>query len=162
FETARLMTGLLEDAGFAVTRGISGFPTGFLATYGSGTPVIAIHTEYDANPDNSQAPGVTERQAIVPGAPGHCEGHNVNGALLVATAIALKRTMERFGLPGTLKIFGAPAEEQLLSRPYFVRDGYFADVDVAFHEHLAGDFATVYGLTHSALVSAKFIFHGET
>ncbi len=162
FETARLMTGLLEHEGFAVTRGISGFPTGFLATYGAGAPVIAIHTEYDANPDNSQAPGVTERQAIVPGAPGHCEGHNVNGAVLVASAIALKRTMQRFGLPGTLKIFGAPAEEQLLSRPYFVRDGHFADVDVAFHEHLAGDFATVYGLTHSALVSAKFIFHGET
>jgi aminobenzoyl-glutamate utilization protein B len=162
FETARLMTGLLEDEGFSVTRGISGFPTGFLATFGTGAPVIAIHTEYDANPDNSQAPGVTERQAIVPGAPGHCEGHNVNGAVLVAGAIALKRTMQRFALPGTLKIFGAPAEEQLLSRPYFVRDGYFADVDVAFHEHLGGDFNTVYGLTHSALVSAKFIFHGET
>jgi aminobenzoyl-glutamate utilization protein B len=120
------------------------------------------HTEYDANPDNSQAPGVAERSSIVPGAPGHCEGHNVNGAVLVASAIALKRTMQRFGLPGTLKVFGAPAEEQLLSRPYFVRDGYFDDVDVAFHEHLGGELNTVYGLTHSALISAKFIFHGET
>ena len=86
----------------------------------------------------------------------------MNGAVLVASAIALKRTMQRFGLPGTLKVFGAPAEEQLLSRPYFVRDGYFDDVDVAFHEHLGGELNTVYGLTHSALISAKFIFHGET
>jgi aminobenzoyl-glutamate utilization protein B len=161
-ETARLMTKLLEDEGFTVTRGISGFPTGFLATFGSGAPVIAIHTEYDANPDNSQAPGVAERSSIVPGAPGHCEGHNVNGAVLVASAIAIKRAMARFGLPGTLKVFGAPAEEQLLSRPYFVRDGHFDDVDVAFHEHLGGELNTVYGLTHSALISAKFIFHGET
>jgi aminobenzoyl-glutamate utilization protein B len=162
FETAGLMTRLLEQEGFAVTRGISGFPTGFMATFGSGAPVIAIHTEYDANPDNSQQSGVTERRPILSGAPGHCEGHNVNGAVLVASAIALARTMRQLGLPGTLKVFGAPAEEQLLSRPYFVRDGYFDDVDVAFHEHIGGDFNTVYGLTHSALVSAKFVFHGET
>jgi aminobenzoyl-glutamate utilization protein B len=162
FETAGLMTKLLEQEGFAVTRGISGFPTGFMATFGTGAPVIAIHTEYDANPDNSQQSGVVERQPILSGAPGHCEGHNVNGAVLVASAIAIKRTMRQFGLPGTLKVFGAPAEEQLLSRPYFVRDGYFDDVDVAFHEHLSGDFNTVYGLTHSALVSAKFIFRGES
>lgn len=162
FETARLMTKLLEDEGFTVTRGISGFPTGFMATFGSGSPVIAIHTEYDANPDNSQVAGIAERKPILAGAPGHCEGHNVNGAVLVASAIAIKRTMQQFNLPGTLKVFGAPAEEQLLSRPYFVRDGYFDDVDVAFHEHISGDFNTVYGLTHSALVSAKFIFHGET
>ena len=162
FETAGLMTRLLEQEGFVVTRGISGFPTGFMATFGTGAPVIAIHTEYDANPDNSQQSGVVERQPILSGAPGHCEGHNVNGAVLVASAIAIKRTMQQFGLTGTLKVFGAPAEEQLLSRPYFVRDGYFDNVDVAFHEHLSGDFNTVYGLTHSALVSAKFIFRGES
>ena len=162
FETAGLMTKLLEQEGFVVTRGISGFPTGFMATFGTGAPVIAIHTEYDANPDNSQQSGVVERRPILSGAPGHCEGHNVNGAVLVASAIAIKRTMQQFGLTGTLKVFGAPAEEQLLSRPYFVRDGYFDNVDVAFHEHLSGDFNTVYGLTHSALVSAKFIFRGES
>ena len=70
--------------------------------------------------------------------------------------------MQNFGLKGTLKVFGAPAEEQLLSRPYFVRDGYFDDVDVAFHDHIGGDFSAAYGLTHSALISAKFTFHGET
>src|SRR5215510_1213487 len=47
FETAKLMTGLLENGGFTVERGISGFPTGFCASYGSGDPVVAIHTEYD-------------------------------------------------------------------------------------------------------------------
>src|ERR1700680_3147632 len=79
-ETAGLMCDLLETAGFKVTRGISGFASGFCATYGSGAPVIAIHTEYDANPDNSQASGVAQPHPIVEGAPGHCEGHNVNAA----------------------------------------------------------------------------------
>ena len=63
FETSKLMTELLEEAGFKVERGIAGFPTGFCATYGSGHPVIAIHTEYDSNPDNSQASGVAEQAA---------------------------------------------------------------------------------------------------
>ncbi len=160
--TAALMTGLLEEHGFAVTRGLSGFPTAFLATYGSGEPVVAIHTEYDANPSNSQRSGVTERSEIVPGAPGHCEGHNVNAAVLVTAALGLRYAMERFGLKGTLKVFGAPAEEQLLPRPYFVRDGYFDDVDVAFHDHISGDFRSGYGLMQAALVSATFTFTGES
>ena len=162
FETAKLMTALLEDAGFKVERGICGFPTGFCATFGSGHPVIAMHTEYDSNPDNSQASGVAEQTAIVDGAPGHCEGHNVNGAVLIASALAAKAAMEKFGLKGTLKVFGAPAEEQLLSRPYIVRDGWFDDVDLAFHNHIAGNFGVGYGLIQAALVSATFTFHGET
>ncbi len=162
FETAKLMTEVLEEGGFAVERGIGGFPTGFCATYGCGSPVIAVHTEYDANPDNSQTAGVTHPDAIVEGAPGHCEGHNVNAAVMVAGALAAKRAMEAFGLKGTLKVFGAPAEEQLVSRPYFVRDGYFDDVDVALTPHIGAQFGVGYGLIQSALISAYFTFHGET
>jgi aminobenzoyl-glutamate utilization protein B len=162
FETAKLMTRLLEQGGFKVERGISGFPTGFCASYGTGHPVVAIHTEYDSCPDNSQAAGVPRQSFIVDGAPGHCEGHNVNAAVLVATALATRQAMERFGLPGTLKVFGGPAEEQLISRPYFVRDGWFDDVDVAFHDHIGAEFSVSHGLLQSALVSATFTFHGET
>lgn len=162
YETAKLMTGALEDEGFNVTRGLSGFPTGFLATFGSGGPVIALHSEYDANPENSQAAGVAAPKQIVDGAPGHCEGHNVNAAVLVSGAIALKRTMEKFGIKGTLKVFGAPAEEQVLSRPYYVRDGHFDDVDIALHPHIGAEFRAGYGLQQSALVSAIFNFVGES
>ena len=162
FETTKLMTGLLEKGGFKVERGISGFPTGFCATFGFGHPVVAIHTEYDSCPDNSQVSGVPEQKFIVEGAPGHCEGHNVNAAVLVGTALAAKSAMEKFGLKGTLKVFGGPAEEQLVSRPYLVRDGWFDDVDVAFHDHIGGEFSSSYGLLQSALVSATFTFHGQT
>jgi aminobenzoyl-glutamate utilization protein B len=161
-KTAGLMCELLEEAGFKVERGISGFASGFCAACGSGAPVIAIHTEYDANPDNSQASGVAEQRAIVEGAPGHCEGHNVNGAVLVASALAAKAAIDTFGLTGSLKVFGAPAEEQLISRPYFVRDGWFDDVDVAFADHIGAGMSVGYGLIQSALVSASFTFHGET
>ena len=160
--SAGLITAMLETHGFAVERGISGFPTGFMATYGSGKPVIALHCEYDANPSNSQQSGVTSKSEIVPDAPGHCEGHNINGAVMVSAALAARYTMERFNLPGTLKVFGAPAEELLLSRPYFVRDGYFDDVDVAFHNHVDGEFTSKYGLMQSAMISATFNFTGES
>src|SRR5439155_19580742 len=101
--------------------------------------------------DNSQAPGVPEQRFIVEGAPGHCEGHNVNAAVLVATAIAARQAMEHFGLNGTLKVFGGPAEEQLVSRPYFVRDGWLDNVDGAFHNHIRGEFSPSYGLLHAGL-----------
>jgi aminobenzoyl-glutamate utilization protein B len=162
FETAGLMTELLAAGGFEVERGIAGFASGFCATCGSGGPVIALHTEYDANPDNSQAPGVAEHRPIVEDAPGHCEGHNTNGAVLVASALAAKAAMDAFGLAGTLKVFGAPAEEQLISRPYYVRDGWFDDVDLAFADHIGSTYAVGYGLIQSALISATFTFHGET
>jgi aminobenzoyl-glutamate utilization protein B len=160
--TAALMTSVLERHGFTVQRGISGFATSFLATYGRGEPVIAIHTEYDANPSNSQKPGIAERAEVVPDAPGHCEGHNTNAAVMVTSALAIRYAMEKFSLPGTLKIFGASAEEQLLSRPYFVRDGLFDDVDLAFHDHVLDEFGTDYGVIQSAAVSAEFTFRGET
>ena len=74
FRTCELMSSLLEDSGFEVELNIGGFPTAFFATYGSGSPVITTHTEFDANPDNSQAPGIAEQRAIVEGAPGHVKG----------------------------------------------------------------------------------------
>jgi len=161
YRTSELMASLLEEHGFKVERGIAGFKTAFLATYGSGTPVVALHTEYDANPSNSQRSGVAQPEEIVPGAPGHCEGHNCNAAVLVSTAIAIRYAMEKHGLPGTLRIFGAPGEEQLLSRPYFVREGFFDDVDVAFHNHVADRFGTDIGVVQCAAMSADFTFRGE-
>lgn len=162
FETSKLLCDVLEQAGFKVERGIAGFPTGFCATYGSGHPVIAMHTEYDANPDNSQQAGVAAETPIVEGAPGHCEGHNVNAAVLVSGALAVARAMDAFGLKGTIKVFGAPAEEQLVSRPYYVRDGLFDDVDVAFHDHIGEEYKASHGLLQSALISAAFHFTGES
>jgi aminobenzoyl-glutamate utilization protein B len=84
----------------------------------------------------------------------------VNAAVTVTAALAIASAMEAAGLPGTLKVFGAPAEEQLVSRPYYVRDGHFNDVDVAFHAHILDDFRTEYGVTQLGMISAQFTFTG--
>jgi len=161
-ETAALCARLLKDMGYQVQTGISGIPTAILATYGSGKPVIAVHVEYDALPNGSQASGAIERKEIVKGGPGHAEGHNTNAALWIGAAFAVKQAMDQHHLQGTIKLFSAPAEEQGISRPYFVRDGYFKDVDAAFHAHVGSDLATSYGPRQYAVLSVEYEFFGKT
>jgi aminobenzoyl-glutamate utilization protein B len=162
FETARLCTELLTEMGYRVEAGISGIPTAILATYGSGRPVIAIHVEYDAVPNGSQVPGATAREEVVAGAPGHAEGHNTNAAVWIGAAFAIKEAIDQHNLSGTIKLFSAPAEEQIISRPYFVRDGYFDDIDAAFHGHVGSSLATSYGVRQYAAMSVEYEFFGKT
>jgi aminobenzoyl-glutamate utilization protein B len=162
FETSKLFGQVLSDMGYTVKVGVAGFPTAVLATYGSGKPVIAIHFEYDAIPSVSQAAGVCERRPVVDGAPGHAEGHNTNAAVVAGAAYAVKEAMDRHNLKGTIKILSAPAEEQLIARPYFVRDGYFKDVDIGFHAHVSSRFQTSYGIRQYAMMSVEYTFKGKT
>jgi aminobenzoyl-glutamate utilization protein B len=162
YETHDLLVKVLSQEGFRIDP-IEGFPTAVMATYGSGKPVIAVHTEFDAVPSGSQAAGVADRrQPVVEGAPGHAEGHNTNAAVMVGAAIAAKRVLDEFGLKGTIKLFGTPAEEQLLARPYFVRDGYLRGVDAAFHPHVGGELSTSWGIRQYANMSVEYTFHGRT
>ena len=161
-ESAKFVKETLESAGFKVELGGAGMPTNVWATWGSGKPVIAIATEMDALPEGSQTPGSIPRRPLVEGAPGHMEGHNVMGAVAIGAAFAVKKAMEQFKIPGTIVLSIGPAEEQLMSRPYLVRDGYFKDVDAAILTHVADNSATGYGLQNYALVGAKFTFKGRT
>ena len=163
YESAAFLVEVLREAGFDVETGISGFPTAFVATWTNKSgPVIALHAEYDGTPGGSQKSGSATHNPIVPGAPGHAEGHQANSTVMVAAALATKFSMESLGIAGTLKVFGAPGEELAISRPYFVRDGYFDGVDVAFHNHIRDAFYTEVGQTQISLISAEFTFHGET
>ena len=129
FESTKLLKDTLEAAGFKVELGGAGMPTNLWAEYGSGHPKIAIVTEIDALPGGSQTPGEFTRKPLVPGAPGHMEGHNTHGGVASMAAFAVKQVMQRYNLPGTVAISFGPAEEQIASRPYLVRAGYFKDVD---------------------------------
>src|SRR5688572_33177659 len=125
-------------------------PACFVASYGSGKPVIGIHAEYDALHMISQKAFSVEPDPVVEGAPGHGCGHNMMGTAAAAAAIAVKRTMEKFKLSGTVKYFGSPAEEMLVSRPYMIRAGLFEGVDVVINNHAAAEFGTDYGVRGSA------------
>jgi aminobenzoyl-glutamate utilization protein B len=124
--------------------------------------VIAIVTEVDALQEGSQTPGEFEHKPLVEGAPGHMEGHNTHGGVATTAAFAVKEAMTRYNIPGTVVVSFGPAEEQILSRPFLVRAGYFKDVDAAIILHIGDNSSTGYGLQNYAAISSKFTFHGRT
>src|ERR671913_1228928 len=163
FETSRYLTDILEKNGFKVERGISGMPTAWVARWGSGKPVIALGSDIDGIPQASQKPGVAYYDPIVPGAPGHGEGHNTGMPLNIVAAIAVKKIMERDKLPGTLMLWPGVAEEQLASKAWFVRDGMFKDVDVNLFTHVGSNLGVSWGAAGgTGLVSMEYTFEGET
>jgi aminobenzoyl-glutamate utilization protein B len=162
FKSSKLLADTLEAAGFAVERGVAGMPTCFVASYGSGKPVIGILGEYDALPMISQKGRVTTQDPLVEGAPGHGCGHNTMCTAAAAAAIAVKEAMDKHGFQGTIKVFGSPAEETLISRPYMIRAGLFDDVDAVIDNHSGSGFSTSHGVGGNALFSVIFTFTGKT
>lgn len=163
FETSKYITGILEENGFVIDHGISGIPTAWTATWGSGKPVIAIGSDLDCIPKASQKPGVAYHDPIIEGAPGHGEGHNSGQAVNVTAALVVKEIMEREGLSGTLMLWPGVAEEQLGTKAFYVRDGYFDNVDACIFTHVGNNLNVSYGKpTSNALVSVKFSFEGES
>ncbi len=134
-QSAALLSGLLEEAGFQVERGLAGMETCFVGTFGQGKPVIGILGEYDALTGLSQKADVAEKCALIPGGAGHGCGHNAFGASTVFAAIAVKKFMEEKGLKGTVKYFGCPAEEVGGGKAFMVRAGLFDGVDAAMCWH---------------------------
>lgn len=162
FKSSKLLADTLEEAGFTVEREAAGMPTCFVASYGSGKPVIGILGEFDALPMISQQGRVPHQEPIVDGAPGHGCGHNTMCTAAAAAAIAVKKAMDKYKLPGTIKVFGSPAEETLISRPYMVRAGLFEDVDAVIDNHSSSVLATGYGRGGNAMYSVIFTFKGRT
>ena len=162
YKSSALLIETLENEGFSVEKGLAGMPTCFVATFGSGKPVIGILAEYDALPMISQNSRTPVQKPLVEGAPGHGCGHNLMGTAAVAAAIATKKTMEEHALEGTIKVYGSPAEEMLVSRPYMVRAGLFNEVDVVINNHTSSEFGTSYGVSGNAMYSVIFSFTGKT
>lgn len=161
-ETSRYLTGILQKDGFKVQQGIAGVPTAWLATWGSGKPVIAVGSDIDCIPKASQKPGVAYHDPIIEGAPGHGEGHNSGVPLNITAVLALKKIMEREKLPGTLMLWPGVAEEQLGTKAYFVRDGYFKNVDACIFTHVGDNLGVSYGDGGgNGLISVKFNFDGQ-
>ncbi|MDL5049461.1 amidohydrolase [Oscillatoria amoena NRMC-F 0135] len=160
-ETFAYLTNLLEKNGFKVQKGIAGVPTAWIATWGSGKPLIALGSDVDCIPKASQKPGVAYHDPLVEGAPGHGEGHNSGQAVNVIAALALKKIMEREKIPGTLMLWPGIAEELVGTKAYYVRAGYFKDVDACIFTHVGNNLGVSYGDSGmNGLVSVRFNFEG--
>jgi aminobenzoyl-glutamate utilization protein B len=140
FDTSAYVSDILERDGFIITRGVAGMPTGFVASWGSGHPVIGFMADIDGLPETSQKPGVAYHAPLIEGGPGHGEGHNAGQAVNVTAAIAVKRLMQKYGIPGTIRLYPGVAEELLASRTYMVKAGLFRDLDVMLSTHIGRRF----------------------
>ena len=158
YESSKLLQEEVRAAGFTIEAGVAAIPTAFVASYGSGSPVIGIMAEFDALPGISQkaVPVPEEREDV---SAGHACGHHLFGAGSVAAAIAVKEWLEQTGQSGTVRLYGTPAEEGGAGKVYMVREGLFDDVDVVLHWH-PGDRNDASAGTSLANRSAKFRFFG--
>jgi aminobenzoyl-glutamate utilization protein B len=156
--SAARLVGVLKKAGFRVREGVSGMPTAFVAEYGSGKPIIGILAEYDALPELSQDL-VGERKPVLGRTTGHGCGHCALGTAAVGAALAVKEVYDKYKLPGTVRLYGTPAEETLIGKVYMTLDGQFKDLDACLHWH-PGTRNRVFYESSKALISAKFTFSG--
>lgn len=163
FETQAYLTALLEENGFDVERGVSGIPSSWWATWGEGTPVIALGSDVDGIPKSSQMPGVAYREPIIEGAPGHGEGHNSGQAVNITAALAVKAIMAREGIPGTIVVWPGIAEELLATKAWFARDGRFDGVDAVLFTHVGNNLGVSWGNpAGTGMVSVEYSFEGTS
>lgn len=134
FKAHAMLTKLAAKYGFDVTSGAAGMPTAFVARYGEGKPQIAFSIEYDCLPGLSQKVS-SMREPVMEGGPGHGCGHNLLGTGAMLAGVAFRHILEKFGLKGSIAMFGTPAEEICIGKPFMAREGLFNGVDAFLDWH---------------------------
>ena len=158
-KSAEILANYAEKQGFNVERGVAGMPTAFVATYGSGSPVISVLGEFDALPGISQKATPT-KSPLKEGAAGHGCGHNLFGAGSLGAAIAIKELIQAGKIKGTVKFLGTPSEEKFFGKIWMVNAGLWDDVDVNISWHPSAE--TKADVQSSlALVDFKVEFFGQ-
>ena len=164
YRSARDYVELLRAEGFEVEAGSGDMPTAFVARWGTGKPVLAGFSEYDAVPGNSQqvVPYRAPREGLHPYAAGHTDPHSVLGTASLAAMLGARAAMQKHSIAGTLKLFGEPAEKVCGSKPIHAAKGYYDDLDAAVVWHPWGS-NTVTGETHfGAYWSAVITFEAQS
>jgi len=157
--SSKLLADYAEQQGFSLQREVAGMPTAFIATYGSGKPIIGILGEFDALPGLSQKASPV-REPLEEGAAGHGCGHNLLGVGSLGAAVAIKELLEQGKITGTIRYYGTPAEEKEGGKIYMAREGVFDDLDVCLDWH--PDLETkpwVQG--YQAMIDLTVEFHGK-
>jgi aminobenzoyl-glutamate utilization protein B len=157
--SSRVLADEAEKQGFEVERGVAEMPSAFIATYGSGKPIIGILGEFDALPGLSQKVSV-EKEPLEPGKPGHGCGHNLFGTASLGAAVAIKELMQEGKLKGTVRFYGTPAEETIGGKIYMARAGLFDDLDLCLDWHPSAEMEAD-AQSSRALIDFRVHFEGK-
>jgi aminobenzoyl-glutamate utilization protein B len=159
-KSSKLIAEKLREHDFRVTHGVAGMPTAIYSEWGSGKPWIGCQGEYDALPGLSNKI-IPEKDPLVEGAPGHGCGHNIHGSTALAAVIAVRYILENENIPGTIKFYGTPAEENYGGKVFMVREGLYDGLDACLGHHPSSiNSASLHSST--AVNGVKFIFRGKT
>ncbi|MDH5474918.1 MAG: amidohydrolase [Cyclobacteriaceae bacterium] len=158
-KSSELLANYAEKNGFKIERGVAGIPTAFVATYGTGKPVISVLGEFDALPGISQKAEPT-KNPLNEGEAGHGCGHNLFGTGSLGAAIAIKELIEKGEIKGTVKFMGTPAEEKFFGKIWMVNAGLWDDVDVNISWHPSAEIKSDVQ-SSLALVDFKVEFYGQ-
>lgn len=161
FEASSRIERILKSHGFTIENGIGGLPTALIASWGSGSPVFGINVEYDCLPGLSQKREADSPAPLIPGAPGQGCGHNLLGPAAVLAGLAIRHAMEKFGLPGTIRLFGCPYEESSVGKPVMGKAGAFAGMDFILDWHPWNDNRADYDTCNSVFI-VEYDFRGKT
>ena len=158
-ESSEMLASYAEKNGFTMERGVAEMPTAFIASYGSGSPIIGVLGEFDALPGISQKVQPT-KAPLEEGGAGHGCGHNLFGVGSLGAAIAIKELMEKGQIKGTVRFYGTPAEEKFFGKLWMAREGLFNDLDVCLDWHPS---AQITADVQSSLALVDFIveFRGQ-
>lgn len=160
FESSKLQQEYLSSRGFSIRADLAGEETAFIAEYGHGKPVLAFLGEFDALSSLQQEADNTNRCLIEGKTNGHGCGHHLLGTASVAAVDALKTYVEEHNIPGTIRYYGCPAEENAGGKAYLVRDGFFGDCDAAITWHPSTTNKTMGADRFLANFRVFFTFHG--
>ncbi|SEO74549.1 aminobenzoyl-glutamate utilization protein B [Amphibacillus marinus] len=150
---------VLMSEGFHIKKGVANMKNAYVASYGTGSPVIGILGEYDALSNLSQVADLAEEKAVEIGGNGHACGHNLLGIGAIAGAVGVKEYLEETGQSGTIKLYGCPAEEGGCGKSYLARAGLFDDLDIALSWHPM-DKTAAWGSSSLAVYHVDYHFKG--
>lgn len=144
YKAQEVLVKYLEENNFDVKKSIGGIETSFEAIYDSNKPGkdIAFMAEYDALENL-----------------GHACGHNIIGTTSTGAGVILKEVMEKYDVPGRLRIIGTPAEEGAGGKVTMIENGVFKDLDAALIMHPAED--SMPDDISFASANIKYKFYGE-
>jgi amidohydrolase len=125
FKAVEKLTDYLKQHGFEVTMGVAGLKTAFVARYkgNRGAPNLGIILEYDALRGTSRA--------------FHGDQHSTQGPIGMAAAIALAEVLEKTKMPGSVIVYGTPAEEMMPPnvKTDMFKAGIFNGADILVRSH---------------------------
>jgi amidohydrolase len=122
--TTKIEMDWLTRHGFQVETPVAGLPTAFIARFhgAPGGPGMGIILEYDALKGTK--------------GPFHGDQHSFQGPIGMAAAVAMAEFLTRSHTPGTILVYGTPAEEMMpVVKTLMFHAGAFKEAEVVVRSH---------------------------